>query len=219
MIRRPRGKILQEDYDRVGYVGASLGKTGPIKDIRFVNNLRNLTNISFEGMPLSDLSSLRNLKNLRRIAVNSINTSDNITSIQVLESLPNLEELRLDNLKKLKRPEQTLIKLKNLKILSTRGRYIKDWNFIKNLNDLDHLTSSPDADFPTIAQLKSLKKLNVICDSISGNQLPSLDQLNNFQHLEKLVIQFNGTQRNISDGYLNKLRTMLPNTEVVAMVG
>jgi hypothetical protein len=221
MIRRPRGKILQEDYDRVGYIGVSskIGKTANIKDIRFVNNLRNLTEIVFEGMPISDLSSLKNLKSLRRIAINSNNASDNIASIQVLETLPNLVDLDLVKLKKLKRPEQTLIKLKNLKILSARGRFVKDWNFIKNLNDLDDLTSSPDADFPTIAQLKSLKKLNVICDTFSGNQLPSLDQLNNFQHLEKLAIIFSGIKRNISDDYLNQLRAMLPNTEVVVVGG
>ena len=44
MIRRPRGPILDEDYDRVGHVEASArnGDTANIKDIRFVENLRNL---------------------------------------------------------------------------------------------------------------------------------------------------------------------------------
>ena len=215
MIRRPRDKILQEDYDRVGYVGVSSanGNTANIKDLRFVEKLRNLTGIVFEGMPISDLSSLKNLKSLRRIVVNSSNAPDNIASIQVLETLPNLVDLALDNLKKLKRPEQTFNKLKNLKILSARGRYIKDWNFIKNLNKLEKLTTFPDADFPTISQLKTLKELKVLCDQ-SANQFPSLDQFKDFQHLEKLVIWFQHTKRNISDDYLNQLRAMLPNTEV-----
>jgi hypothetical protein len=205
----------------VGYVGASSknGKTANIKDIRFVNNLRNLTGIVFEGMPISDLSSLKNLKSLRRIVINSINALDNIASIQVLESLPNLEELCLDNLKKLKRPEQTLIKLKNLRILSARGRYIKDWNFIKNLNNLEKLTTSPDADFQTISQLKNLNILCFVCDPFSGNQLPNLDQFQDFKHLEKLEICFSGIKRNISDDYLNQLRAMLPNTELVVTGG
>ena len=221
MIRRPRGKILQEDYDRVGYVGANNDKTGPIKDIRFVEKLRNLTKFDLIAQPISDLSSLKNLKSLRSIVVNSVDVPDNITSIQVLESLPNLEDLTLAKLIKSKRPEQTLIKLKNLRSLtvrslSARGRYIKDWNFIKNLNKLEKLCTSPNADFPTIAQLKTLEHLELFLDQ-HGDELPNLDQFNNFQHLEKLQITFNNTQRNISDDYLNQLRAMLPNTEVVVI--
>ena len=53
-----------------------------------------------------------------------------------------------------------------------------------------------------------------MCEEVSGNQLPGLDQFKDFQHLEKLEIQFYNTKRNISDNDLNQLRAMLPNTEV-----
>ena len=53
-----------------------------------------------------------------------------------------------------------------------------------------------------------------MCDEVSGNQLPGLDQFKDFQHLEKLEIKFYHTKRNISDNDLNQLRAMLPNTEV-----
>jgi hypothetical protein len=86
------------------------------------------------------------------------------------------------------------------------------------LNKLEKLTTTPDADFPTIAQLKTLEHLELFLDQ-HGNELPNLDQFNNFQHLEKLEILFYNTKRNISDDYLNKLRAMLPNTEVVVKGG
>ena len=73
-------------------------------------------------------------------------------------------------------------------------------------------------DFSTIAQLKTLNYLECVINE-KNIQLPSLDQFNNFQHLKKLEIQFNGIKKNISDDYLNKLRTMLPNTEVVVRGG
>ena len=120
----------------------------------------------------------------------------------------------------LKRPEQTLAKLKNLKELRLIAvTNPKDWSFIKNLNKLKKLFANPDADFPTISQLKTLKSLTVMCDQDSGNQLPGLDQFKDFQHLEKLEIKFYNTKRNISDDYLNQLRAMLPNTEVVVTRG
>ena len=74
--------------------------------------------------------------------------------------------------------------------------------------------ANPDADFPTISQLKTLKELRVFCDQVSGNQLPGLNQFQDFQHLEKLQIDFQGTKRNISENDLNKMRAMLPNTKV-----
>jgi hypothetical protein len=82
------------------------------------------------------------------------------------------------------------------------------------VNKLEGLIANPDADFPTISQLKTLNRLIVMCDGESGNQLPSLDQFKDFQHLERLEIKFHNTKRNISDNDLNQLRAMLPNTEV-----
>ena len=219
MIRRPRGKILQEDYDRVGGVEASSvnGNTANIKDIRFVENLRNLTYLGINAQPISDLQPLVNCQKLTYIFIQN---SKNISNIQVLTNLPNLTKLTMDNMSHLKRPEQTLAKLENLKELRlVFGTNLDDWSFIKNLNKLEGLMANPDADFPTISQLKTLKELRVFCDQVSGNQLPGLNQFQDFQHLEKLQIQFWGTKRNISDNDLNQLRAMLPNTEVVVTGG
>lgn len=213
MIRRPRGQILQEDYDRVGGVKAKSmnGETANIKDLRFVENLINLTYLEIVAQPISDLRPLVNCQKLKDININSIN----ITNIQVLANLPNLTKLEMDSMSHLKRPEQTLAKLKNLKELRLiLGTKPKDWSFIKKLNNLEKLMANPDADFPTISQFKTLKVLVVMCDKKSGNKLPSLDQFKDFQHLENLGIWFYNTKRNISDNDLNQLRAMLPNTEV-----
>ena len=218
MIRRPRGQILQEDYDRVGSIHASSKNedTANLKDLRFVENLRNLTKLVIEIQPISDLRPLVNCQKLTDIYING---SKNISNIQVLANLPNLTKLWMDKMSHLKRPEQTLAKLKDLKELRLiSGTKLKDWSFIKNLNKLEDLMASPDADFPTISQLKTLKRLTVMCDEVSGNQLPGLDQFKDFQHLEKLSIWFFNTKRNISDNDLNQLRAMLPNTEVVVTV-
>jgi len=212
MIRRPRGKILQEDYDRVGYVKASDGLNANIKDLRFVENLRNLKYLQILDQPISDLRPLVNCQKLNDIFING---SKNIYNIQVLANLPNLTKLGMDTISHLKRPEQTLGKLKNLKVFrSVGGTNTKDWSFIKNLNKLEKLFANPDADFPTISQLKTLKRLILMCDVESSNQLPGLDQFKDFQHLENLGIWFFNTKRNISDNDLNQLRAMLPNTEV-----
>ena len=218
MIRRPRGKILQEDYDRVGGVEPSStnGETANIKDIRFVENLRNLTYLGIIKLPISDLRPLVNCQKLKDIYIHA---SRNITNIQELAKLPNLTKLTMDHMSHLKRPELTLAKLKNLKSLRLMfGTNPKDWSFIKNLNKLENVIAIPDADFPTISQLKTLKRLSVFCDKESGNQLPGLDQFKDFQHLEQLEIQFYQTKRNISDNDLNQLRAMLPNTKVVVTV-
>ena len=219
MIRRPRGKILQEDYDRVGLVSANSknGETANIKDIQFVKNLSNLTILSLVAQPISDLRPLANCQKVKDVILNQLK---NITSIQEIESLPNLVFLILDSMDNLKRPEQTLAKLTQLKHLrigySTR---LKDLSFIQNLKNLESLVVGPNNDFSTISKLKTLKALQLECDPLSGKKLPNLDQFNNFQHLEKLEINFYNTKRNISDDYLNKLRAMLPNTEVVVTGG
>ena len=176
-----------------------------------------MTYLEIVTQPISDLRPLVNCQKLDTV---KISKSKNIPNIQVVENLPNLMSFGINYMPHLKRPEQTLAKLKNLKTLKLAfGTNPKDWNFIKNLDKLEELMASPDADFPTISQLKTLKRLSVMCDEVSGNQLPGLDQFKDFQHLEKLEIKFHHTKRNISDNDLNQLRAMLPNTEVVVTGG
>jgi hypothetical protein len=218
MIRRPRGKILQEDYDRVGMVVASSinGRTANIKDIRFVEKFKNLEIFWLQVLPISDLKPLANCKKVKLVNLRSL---DKLTNLQILEDLPDLENLQIEALANVKQLEQTLAKLNKLTTLRV-AMSLKNWNFIKNLKSLKnlHLNMKYPPDFSTIAQLKTLNNLECVINE-KNIQLPSLDQFNNFQHLKKLEIHFRGIKKNITDDYLNKLRAMLPNTEVVVRGG
>jgi len=215
MIRRPRGQILQEDYDRVGYVSAGSNEDdADIKDIQFVENLNNLTTLRLANQPISDLSPLVNCEKLFYVRISNLK---NITNIQMFSDLPNLTRLAISDMPNLNRPEHTLAKLNNLKELRLfKGANCKDkdWNFIKNLNNLEILMANPDADFLTISQLKTLKQLGVSWTEASGNQLPSLDQFKDFQHLEKLTFEFKGGEKTLTADDLNKLKGMLPGVEL-----
>jgi len=113
-IRRPRGEILQEDYDRVGFVDANKRLTSTnIKDIRFVQRLRNLKRVNLVNQPISDLSPLSTCTQLREVGLSNL---IKVTSIKPLESMTNLEQLRLKaDMSALRKPELTLSKLLSLK--------------------------------------------------------------------------------------------------------
>ncbi len=115
-IRLPRGEILQQDYDRVGFVDANKRLTSAnIKDIRFVQRLRNLTHISLVQQPISDLSPLSTRSDVKEVTLNDL---IKVTSIQPLESMTYLERLRLEgDMPALRKAELTLSKLVGLKTL------------------------------------------------------------------------------------------------------
>ena len=159
-IRRPRGEILQEDYDRVGSIGALNDSGAKIKDIRFVQRLRNLTKIVLVEQPISDLSPLSTCTQLREVGLNNLRK---VTSIKPLESMVNLEDLRLDgDMSAIRKPELTLSKLVGLKTLTVQGNELNYSDFISNLNALNNLTVPPTADFAAIAKQKNIKSLEVL---------------------------------------------------------
>jgi hypothetical protein len=176
--------------------------------------LKNLTIFRLVSQPISDLKPLANCKKVKNITLEEL---DKLTNVNILAELPNLETLSIAGLGNVKQLDQTLAKLNTVTRLRLRKDQ-KNWKFIKILKSLKFLKCRPSADFSTIAQLKTLEHLELFLDPY-GNELPSLDQFKNFQHLEKLDIRFFNTKRNISDDYLNQLRAMLPNTEVVVKGG
>ena len=217
-IRRPRGEILQEDYDRVGTIGALDNSGANIKDIRFVQRLRKLTKITFVNQPISDLSPLASCTSIKEVTLNNLRK---VTSIKPLESMINIEILRIDgDMSALRKPELTLSKLVGLKYLCVQTRGLNYSDFISNLNVLNRLVVPPTSDFATIANQKNIKFLEVFITSKTIHHgIPKLETFKDFQHLEKLVIYFHKTKRNISDNDLNQLRAMLLNTEVVVTGG
>ena len=212
-IRRPRGEILQEDYDRVGFVDASVSTGANIKDIRFVSRLRNLTKLHLVMQPISDLKPLSFCTQLREVGLNDLRKA---TSIKPLESMTNLERLRIDgDMSVLRKPELTLSKLLSLKKLQVDVIELNYSDFISNLNALSNLTVPPTADFAAIAKQKNIKSLEVFIRPQTIDRMPQLEVFRNFTHLSKLHFNFyNCSFKNLTEGDINQLKNMLPGVQV-----
>ena len=212
-IRRPRGEIFQEDYDRVGSIGAVRSTfSANIKNIRFVQPLRNLTNISLVNQPISDLSPLSNCTQLRLVSLDDLRK---VTSIKPLESLINLEMLRLaGGMAELRKPELTLNKLVSLKNLFLTINGLNHSDFISNLNALNDITVPPTADFSAIAKQKNIKSLVVFINPETIDLIPELEVFSNFSHLERLKFLFFDCKKTLTEGEINQLENLLPNVEV-----
>ncbi len=212
-IRRPRGEILQEDYDRVGSIGATNDSGAKIKDIRFAKRLRNLKNVSLVDQPISDLSPLSNCTQLWKVGLNNLRK---VTSIKLLESMVNLERLRLDgDMRALRKAELTLSKLVGLKTLVVQENELNYSDFISNLNLLNELIVPPIADFPAIAKQKNIKFLEVFITGKTIDRLPKLEVFRNFSHLERLKLLFCQCKKTLTEGEINQLKSLFPNVEVI----
>jgi Leucine-rich repeat (LRR) protein len=216
-IRRPRGEILQEDYDRVGSISAIDINGANIKDIRFIQKLRNLKNVTLVDQPISDLSPLLSCTKLRDVGLNKLRK---VTSIKPLESMVSLEELRVDgDMSALKKPELTLSKLVGLKTLTVQGYELNYSDFILNLNLLNYLIVPPTADFAAIAKQKNIKSLEVFIRPENIDRLPRLETFRNFSHLERLKFGFFKCKKTLTEGEINQLNNLLPNVEVIVSEG
>jgi hypothetical protein len=216
-IRRPRGEILQEDYDRVGSIGASNDSGAKIKDIRFVQPLRNLTKIVLVEQPISDLSPLSTCTQVREVALNDL---IKVTSIKPLESMVNLERLRLAGaMSALRKAELSLSKLVSLQTLHVDLIELNYSNFISNLDQLNELTVPPTADFTAIAKQKNIKSLGVFIMPQTIDRMPKLEVFRNFSHLERLKFIFYKVKKTLTEGEINQLKNLLPNVEVIVSEG
>ena len=213
-IRRPRGEILQEDYDRVGSIAAFSNTSGAnIKDIRFVQKLRNLNNVTLVDQPISDFSPLLSCNKVIRVSLNNLRK---VTSIKPLENMINLEQLDLSgNMSALKKPELTLSKLVSLKALFVHTLELNYSDFISNLNSLDDLKVPPTADFAAIAKQKNIKSLVVFIREQNIDRLPTLEDFRHFSHLSRLKFLFYKVEKTLTEGEINQLKNLLPNVEVI----
>ena len=81
-----------------------------------------------------------------------------------------------------------------------------------NLAQLPELTVPPTADFPSIAKLKTLNFFKVFIGP--SEELSDFMVFQNFQHLDKLWINFDRLPTTLSDDDLKKLKVMLPGVEI-----
>jgi hypothetical protein len=208
-IRRPRGKILQEDYDRVGSIEASSENrdTANLKDLRFVQKLRNLTKINLTGQSISDLKPLVYCKNLKNLFFHGMGGLD----FSVLSDLKKLENLKLHGVGSVKLPHKLPPNLNS--IVCSGESYIKSWDLLKNLGELRSLMVSPTADFSSISKFKTLKFLTLEM-APEVKEMPELTIFQSFQNLETLTFYFRGVEKTLTVDDLNKLKVMLPEVEI-----
>jgi hypothetical protein len=211
-IRRPRGEILQEDYDRVGSISAIDINGANIKDIRFIQPLRNLTMVDFANQPISDLSPLSTCTLIKQVVLGELRK---VTSIKPFEGMVNLEHLYINgDMSALRKPELTLSKLDSLKALEVQSLELNYSDFISNLNALNKLMVPPTADFPAIAKQKNIKSLIVFILPGNIGRMPKLEVFSNFSHLSKLMFSFYNVKKTLTEGDINQLKNMLPSVQV-----
>ena len=216
MIRRPRGKILQQDYDRVGKVAAGGPESkAKIKDIRFVENLTNLKIIFLSSLPISDLKPLAKCSKLETANLKDLYK---ITTLHTLQNLENLKNLRISNMSQLKDLERTVSRLIKLELLvlwspnkSSIG--IKSWQFVTQLNKLKELGTLANSDFLNIAKQKNISTLRVFLNKEC--KLPNLESFKDFKNLETIEFEFYKIKSQLSENDINKLKSLLPEVKIL----
>lgn len=173
-IRRPRGRILQEDYDRVENLQSHPENNSELDDIRFLEKLTKLRRLQLHSLFINDISSLSRLSNLELLNLHcervlNYKPVSNLVNIKVLSlgssqlnfftKFSKLEELGL----RAGFDFEILEKFAKLKILKINygGQSEKLNNFInlKRLNKLE-LIFTPLKDPPL--NKKGLKELAIM---------------------------------------------------------
>ena len=215
MIRRPRGKILQEDYNRVGKVEAGGPESkAKIKDIRFVENLTNLKKIFLTSLPISDLKPLAKCSKLETAILKDLKK---ITTLHTLQGLENLKNLSISNMTQLKDLERTISRLINLEFLGMwsagKSYSIKSWQFVTKLNKLKKLGTVANSDFPNIAKQKNISELTVFINKEC--KLPNLESFKDFKNLDTIEFEFYKIKSQLSENDIKKLKSLLPGVKIL----
>ena len=216
MIRRPRGPILQEDYDRVGSVKAerSNGNNANIKDIQFVENLSNLTTLRLANQPISDLRPLAKCSKLKEIYLTSLKKITTINALQDLENLKVLSISQMTQLKDLVRTFSRLVNLEHLGMWSAEKSYsIKSWQFVTKLNKLKKLGTLANSDFPNIAKQKNISELAVFTNKEC--KLPNLESFKDLKNLETIKFEFYNVKSQLSENDMNELKSLIPGVKIL----
>jgi internalin A len=150
------------------------------------------------------LLELKNLTKLRDLEV----SLSSIESLKGIENLMNLEKLDLNYLRKLTSINEIgyLTKLKKLYIDSCK-KIVTDFEFMKNLTELEILAVSSGGIFSSIGSIKNLNKLQIIgligyTQILDGDVTPLIGRKDvlfsyypNYTHTNKEIDMLNGTIR------------------------
>jgi hypothetical protein len=147
-IRRPRGKILQEDYDRVEKLHSHPEYNSELDDIRFLEKLKNLKYLNLKSGLVIDVSSVAKLANLKALHLQCFNAM-NLKAVNKLLKLTDLY-IRSNQL-------QYFSNLKNLKFLHVRSGI--DFKQLENYPDLKSLKIAYDGEVEEIKNFSNLQRL------------------------------------------------------------
>jgi len=156
-IRRPRGRILQEDYDRVEKLHSHPDNNSELDDIRFLEKLKNLKYLNLNSGLVTDVSSVAKLTNLKALNLHCFNA----LNLKAVNKLLKLTELNVgsDQL-------QFFSNLKNLKFLQVRSgidfKKLENYPKLKNLDIAYYLVEVEE--IKNFSNLQRLEELNLLFD-------------------------------------------------------
>ena len=201
-IRRPRGRILPIDYQRVGVI-----------EVRFYDK-------SKEGFKGDNLDFLEDFPNVNRLVIQSSKIR-NIKGINALKSLEVLGANRINaDLKPLNRLKtlKTFLGVVDLLPFLTGNEKIENLSFEYNDKDLELLErgdSVPVLDFSLLKSFPDLRELRFPWNSVY--QSKDLEVLVDLERLRKIQINYRVIAGSLSDETVEEIRALLPNVEVMVV--
>ena len=201
-IRRPRGRILPIDYQRVGVI-----------DVRFYDK-------SKEGFKEDNLDFLEDFPNVSQLVIQSSKIR-NIKGINALKSLEVLGANRINaELKPLNRLKtlKTFLGVVDLLPFLTGNEKIENLSFAYNDKDLELLErgdSVPVLDFSLLKSFPDLRELHFPWNSVY--QSKDLEVLVDFERLRKIQINYRVIAGSLSDETVEEIRALLPNVKVMVV--
>ena len=183
-IRRPRGKILQEDYDRVEKLHSHPEYNSELDDIRFLEKLKNLKYLNLKSGLVIDVSSVAKLANLKALHLQCFNAM-NLKAVNKLLKLTDLY-IRSNQL-------QYFSNLKNLKFLHVRSGI--DFKQLENYPDLKSLKIAYDGEVEEIKNFSNLQRLEELKLLYNPDKNPPISK----QDLENLRNMLPDTKVTLTD--------------------
>ena len=146
-IRRPRARIFQEDYDRIGILMAHPDNNSKLNDIRFLAKLTQLRTLSLKSPFIQDISTLSKLSKLERLKLLC-----DVRDYSPVNKLTNLKFLYTST-----GQLQFCSNLINLKYLHVKSGI--DFKVLKNFRKLETLKIGYNGDLEEIENFSDLQRL------------------------------------------------------------
>ena len=183
-IRRPRGKILQEDYDRVEHLRSHPDNNSELENIRFLEKLKNLNSLHLTSSLISDITSLSKLENLVSLDLNTYR----IKNFKVVNKLTNLKAIWVST-----NQLQFFSNLQNLEYLHTKAGI--EFKLLKNYPDLKILKIAYDGKLEEIKNFSNLQRLEELELLYNPDKNPPISK----QDLENLRNMLPDTKVSLKD--------------------